>query len=59
MEKSLLKVQLIIYADLESLLNKIYTCDNNTDNSSTTKLTNPIPSAYSLFPCCSFLEKLL
>ena len=52
-EKSM-KVPFIIYADVESLLEKINTCHNNTEKSSTTKINKHTPSGYSLFTHCSF-----
>ena len=52
-EKSL-KVRFIIYADLESLLEKINTCHNNPEKSSTTRINKHTPSGYSLFTHCSF-----
>ena len=52
-EKSL-KLPFIIYADLESLLEKISTCYNNPDLSSTTKVNQYVPSGYSIFTNCSF-----
>ena len=48
-EKSL-KVPFIIYADLECLLKKIKTYENN----KTEKKAIHIPSGYSLVTCCSF-----
>ena len=48
-----MKVQFIIYADLESLLEKMNTCHNNPEKSSTTKINKHTPS-YSLFTHCSF-----
>ena len=42
-EKSM-KVPFIIYADLESLLEKINTCHNNPEKSSTTKINKYTPS---------------
>ena len=47
-EKSM-KVSFIIYADLESLLEKMNTCHNNPEKSSTTKINMHTPSSYSLF----------
>ena len=44
----------IIYADLECLLEKVTTCYNNPDESSTTEINKHIPSGYSLFTHCSF-----
>ena len=52
-EKSM-KVPFIIYADLQSLLEKINTCYNNPEKSSTTKINKHTPSGYSLFTQCSF-----
>ena len=52
-EKSM-KVQFIIYADLESLLEKMNTCQNNPKKSSTTKINEHTTSGYSLFTHCSF-----
>ena len=52
-EKSM-KVPFIIYADMESLLEKITTCYNNPAKSSTTKINNHTASSYSLFTHCSF-----
>ena len=52
-EKSM-KVPFIIYADLESLLEKMSTCQNNLEKSSTTKMNKHISSGYSLFTHCSF-----
>ena len=52
-EKSL-KVLFIIYADLECLLKKINTCQNNPDKSSTETKATHRPSDYSLLTCCSF-----
>ena len=52
-EKSM-KVPFVIYADLECLLEKISTCINNPNQSSTTKINKHIPSGYSIFTSCSF-----
>ena len=43
-----LKVPFIIYADLESLLEKISICHNNPKKSSTTKINKHTSSCYSL-----------
>ena len=48
------KVPLVIYADLECLLEKRSTCHNNPENSSTTKINKHTPSGYSLFTHCLF-----
>ena len=52
-EKSL-KVTFMIYADLECLLEKTNTCQNNPKKSYTEKKAKHIPSGYSWFTCCSF-----
>ena len=52
-EKSI-RSPFIIYADLECLLEKISTCYNNTEKSSTTEINKYTPSGYSLFTHCSF-----
>ena len=52
-EKSL-ELPFIIYADLECLLEKIDTCYNNPEESSTTKINRHTPSGYSIFTHCSF-----
>ena len=44
-EKSM-KVSFIIYADLESLLEKMNTFHNNPEKSSTTKINKHTPSGY-------------
>ena len=49
-----MKVLFIIYADLESLLEKMSTCHNNPNKSSTTKINKHKPSGYSLFTHCWF-----
>ena len=49
-----MKVPFIIYADLESLLEKMNTCHNNPEKSSTTELNKHTASGYSLFTHCSF-----
>ena len=54
-EKSM-KTPFIIYADLECLLEKISTCYDSPEKSSTTKINKHTPSGYSLFTHCSFDE---
>ena len=49
-----MKVPFTIYADLESLLEKMSTCCNNPKKSSTTKINKHTPSGYSSFTHCSF-----
>ena len=52
-EKSM-KVPFIIYADLESLLEKMNTCHNNPEKSSTRTINKHTPPGYSLFTHFSF-----
>ena len=54
-EKSM-KLLFVIYADLECLLEKMSTCINNPNESSTTKINKHTPSGYSIFTDCSFDE---
>ena len=54
-EKSM-KVPFIIYTNLECLLEKMSTCINNPNESSTTKINKHTPSSYSMFTSCSFDE---
>ena len=54
-EKSM-KLPFVIYADLECLLEKMSTCINNPNESSTTKINKHTPSGYSIFTHCSFDE---
>ena len=49
-----MKVPFIIYADLESLLEKMNACHNNPKHSSKSKINKHTPSGYSLFTHCSF-----
>ena len=50
-EKSM-KLPFVIYADLGCLLEKMSTCQNNPNKSSTTKINKHTPSGYSLFTHC-------
>ena len=52
-EKSM-KLPFVIYADLKCLLEKMSTCINNPNESSTTKMNKHTPSGYSIFTHCSF-----
>ena len=52
-EKSL-ELPFIIYADLECLLKKIDTRQNNPELLSTTKVNQHVPSGYSIYTNCSF-----
>ena len=54
-EKSM-KLPFLIHADLECLLEKMSTCINNPNESSTTKINKHTPSGYSIFTHCSFDE---
>ena len=52
-EKSI-KLTLAVYADLEYLLEKMSTSENNQNESSTTEINKHTPSSYSIFTHCSF-----
>ena len=52
--ENFIKAPFIIYANLESLLQKIRTCHNNPNESSTIKINEHTPSGCSLFTYCSF-----
>ena len=52
-EKSI-KLPFVVYADLEFLLEKIITCQNNSNESSITEVNKHTPLVYSLFTHCSF-----
>ena len=52
-EKSI-KLLFVVYADLECLLEKLSTCYNNPEKTSTTKINKHKPSGYSIFTHCSF-----
>ena len=49
-----MKLPFIIYANLESLLEKINTCHNNPEKSSTNKISKHIAPGHSLLTHCSF-----
>ena len=53
-EKSIKLPPFVVYADLECLLEKMITCYNNLEESSTTKISKHMPSGYSIFTHCSF-----
>ena len=55
-EKSM-KLPFIIYANLESLLEKMNTCHNNPEKSSTTKINKHKPFWLFIFTHCSFDTK--
>ena len=48
------KARFIIYADLECIIEKIDGCKNNPENSSTTKVSEHIPSGFSISIILSF-----
>ena len=52
-EEKSINLPFVVYADLECLLEKISTCQNNTRESSTTEINKHAPSGYSLFINCS------
>ena len=52
-EKSI-KLPFLIYADLECLLEKTSTSENNPNESFTTEINKHTPSGYSIFTNCSF-----
>ena len=52
-EKSI-KLPFVVYADLECLLEKMSTCQNNPNESSTSEINKHMPSGYSIFTHCSF-----
>ena len=52
-EKSI-KLPFVVYAGLECLLEKMSTCSNNPEESSTTKINKHTPSGYSIFTHFSF-----
>ena len=49
-----IKLPFVVYADLECLLEKMSTCQNNPNESSTTEIYKHTPFGYSLFTHCSF-----
>ena len=49
-----MKAPFIVYADLESLLEKMGTCYDSPEKSPTTKTNKHTPAGYSLFTHCSF-----
>ena len=52
--KKSIKLPFAVYSDLECLLEKMSTCYNNPEESSTTKINKHAPSGYSIFTHCSF-----
>ena len=51
------KALFIVYADLECIIEKIDGCKNNPENSSTTKVSEHIPSRFSMSTIYSFRSK--
>ena len=51
-----MKLPFVIYADLECLLEKMSICENNPNESFTTKINKHTPSGYSIFTSRSFDE---
>ena len=51
-----MKLPFVIYSDLECLPEKMSTCQNNSNKSSTTKINKHTPSGYSIFTQCLFDE---
>ena len=49
-----MKAPFIIYADLQYLLEKTHSCQNNFEKSFTEKKIKHTPSVYSIFKSCSF-----
>ena len=49
-----MKLPFTIFAELDSLLEKMNPCQNNPEKSSTNKINKHIPSGYLLFTQCSF-----
>ena len=49
-----MRAPFVVYADLECLLEKMSTCHNNPEKSSTTKVNKHTPFGYLLFTCISF-----
>ena len=54
--ENFMKAPFIIYADMQSSLEKISTCHNNLNGLSTTKINKHTPSGYSLFIHCSLKD---
>ena len=52
-----MKIPFIIYADTDYMPEKVSTCSNNPEKSSTIKLNKHKPSGFSLFTYCSFNTK--
>ena len=55
-EKPMKNLPFVIYADLECLLEKMSTCINNPNESSTTEINKHTPSGYLIFTHCSLDE---
>ena len=55
-EEKSMTLPFVKYTDLDCLLKKMSTCQNNPNKSSTTKINKHTPSGYSIFTSCSFDE---
>ena len=55
-EEKSMRAPFVIYADLECLLEKMHSCQNNPKKSYTEKKIKHTPSGYSLFTNCAFDE---
>ena len=51
------KAPFVVYADLECIIEKTDGCKKNNENSSTTKLSEHIPSGFSMFSVSSFRSR--
>ena len=51
------KAPFVVYADLECIIEKIDGCKNNNENSSTTKVSEHIPSGFSMFTVSLFRSR--
>ena len=51
-----MKLPFFKHADLECLLEKMSTCINNPNETSTAQINKHTPSGYSIFTSCSFDE---
>ena len=52
-----MKAPFIIYADVDCLLEKMHSCQNNPEESSTAKINLNTPSGYSLFTQCYLIQQ--
>ena len=52
-----MKAPFIIYADVDCFLEKMHSCQNNPEDSSTAKINLNTPSSYSLFTQCYLIQQ--